>query len=153
GQGEVWKSYALFFDGKTWSGPMPLSGSLNLLDNRPAVTALGEKLLAVYSGDGRRNTVNRDQTDLFTTLLPPAAAVGTPALVADDTASVKPKLAVVHKDEVSDVARIRAHRALIGGKKLRLLRGEFHRHTEYSAHRDGDGLLEDSWRYALDAGH
>ncbi len=39
------------------------------------------------------------------------------------------------------------------GKKLRLFRGEFHRHTEYTAHRDGDGLLEDSWRYALDAGN
>ena len=24
--------------------------------------------------------------------------------------------------------------------------------TEYTAHRDQDGLLEDSWRYALDAG-
>jgi hypothetical protein len=34
---------------------------------------------------------------------------------------------------------------------LQLLRGEFHRHTEISSHRDGDGLLEDSWRYALDA--
>ena len=32
------------------------------------------------------------------------------------------------------------------------LRGEFHRHTEFSAHRDQDGLLEDSLRYALDAG-
>jgi hypothetical protein len=39
------------------------------------------------------------------------------------------------------------------GKKLRLLRGEFHRHTEYTSHRDGDGMLEDAWRYALDAGH
>jgi hypothetical protein len=38
------------------------------------------------------------------------------------------------------------------GKELRLLRGEFHRHTEYTAHRDGDGTLEDSLRYALDAG-
>jgi hypothetical protein len=32
------------------------------------------------------------------------------------------------------------------------LRGEFHRHTEVSAHRDQDGLVEDSLRYALDAG-
>jgi hypothetical protein len=59
---------------------------------------------------------------------------------------------VVHKDEAADIARMRAYRAEVGGKKLRLLRGEFHRHTEFSAHRDIDGLLEDSWRYALDAG-
>jgi hypothetical protein len=39
-----------------------------------------------------------------------------------------------------------------GGPELRLMRGEFHRHTEFSAHNDADGLLEDSLRYALDAG-
>ena len=38
-----------------------------------------------------------------------------------------------------------------GGKTYLLARGEFHRHTEYTAHRDGDGSLEDMWRYAQDA--
>ena len=38
-----------------------------------------------------------------------------------------------------------------GGKTYQLARGEFHRHTEYTAHRDGDGSLEDMWRYAQDA--
>jgi hypothetical protein len=64
----------------------------------------------------------------------------------------EPKVPAVHKNEADDIARMRGHRVTAGGKTLRLLRGEFHRHTEYSSHRDGDGLLEDSWRYALDAG-
>ena len=38
-----------------------------------------------------------------------------------------------------------------GGKTYQLARGEFHRHTEYTAHRDGDGSLEDMWRYSQDA--
>jgi len=46
---------------------------------------------------------------------------------------------------------MRSYRVEVGGKSLRLLRGEFHRHTEISSHGDQDGLLEDSWRYGLDA--
>src|SRR6185436_14135918 len=58
----------------------------------------------------------------------------------------------VHDDEAAVVARMREHRVNVNGRELQLLRGEFHRHTEFSAHRDGDGLLEDSIRYAHDAG-
>jgi hypothetical protein len=32
-----------------------------------------------------------------------------------------------------------------------LLRGEFHRHTELTSHRDMDGTLQDMFRYAIDA--
>ena len=48
-------------------------------------------------------------------------------------------------------ARSASYRVTVGGKTLRPLRGEFHRHTEISSHNDQDGLLEDAWRYALDA--
>jgi hypothetical protein len=151
GFGEVWQSYALRYDGKEWSAPRPLSGSLNLMDNRPALAPFAAGLLAVYSGDGRRGTTNRDQDDLFATVLEAPGAVHDPRLVADD-APTKATVPLVHKNEAADIARLRGYRIEVGGKKLRLLRGEFHRHTEFSAHRDIDGLLEDSWRYALDAG-
>ena len=36
------------------------------------------------------------------------------------------------------------------GKELRLVRGEFHRHTEISGDGGGDGPLEDMWRYGMD---
>jgi hypothetical protein len=150
GLGEVWQSYALRYDGKAWSAPRPLPGSLNLLDNRPAVVPDGSGLLAVYSGDGRRNTTNRDQDDLFAARLSASGPIHEPTLVADDPPAAA-AVPAVHANEAADVARLRAYRAEAGGKKLRLLRGEFHRHTEFSAHRDIDGLLEDSWRYALDA--
>ncbi len=48
-------------------------------------------------------------------------------------------------------ARIQAYRVDAGGKNYRLLRGEFHRHTEISADGGSDGSLEDMWRYAIDA--
>src|SRR5208283_4814830 len=49
------------------------------------------------------------------------------------------------------IARCRTYRLEIGGKSLRLLRGEFHRHTELSTDGGGDGGLIDMYRYALDA--
>ena len=150
GNGEAWQGYAVRHDGKDWSAPRLLPYSTNLLDNRPALATHGKGVLAVYSGDARTSTANRKQDDLFAAVLPGSAA--RPATLEADPPAPKATLAPVHKNEAADVARMRAHRVKVGGKTLRLLRGEFHRHTEYSAHRDGDGLFEDTWRYALDAG-
>ncbi len=69
------------------------------------------------------------------------------ALEAEPAATLPP----VHPNESDDKARLRAYRIEAGGKTLQLVRGEFHRHTEFTSHRDQDGLLEDTWRYALDA--
>ena len=59
----------------------------------------------------------------------------------------------VHPDEAADVARDARlpHRGR-GARRIRLLRGEFHRHTEISFDGGNDGTLEDMWRYAIDAG-
>jgi hypothetical protein len=148
--GEVWDSYALRYDGRDWSAPRRLANSSNLMDNRPALVALEQDLLAVYSSDTRQRTQNRDQDDLFAAVLKATDAVSEPELVADKPAPA-PEVPPAHADEPADVARVRDFRVEAGGKQLHLLRGEFHRHTEYTAHRDGDGLYEDAWRYALDA--
>ncbi|HEY7328125.1 MAG TPA: hypothetical protein VH592_10815 [Gemmataceae bacterium] len=150
GAGEVWNSYALRYQGKEWSQPSRLAFSADLLDNRPALTPLGDGILAVYSGDGRLRTQARDQDDLFAAILNPSGPTQPPELT-DDTPTPAATAPVVHKDETADKARIREYRIEAGDKKLRLLRGEFHRHTEFSSHNDQDGSLEDAWRYALDA--
>jgi hypothetical protein len=150
GAGEVWNSYALRYDGKKWSAPRRLGNSANLMDNRPALVPFGQGLLAVYSSDYRNQTADRQQSDLFAALLALPGKVQAMELAAVE-APPKATVPVVHKNEAADVARMRAYRIASGGKKLRLLRGEFHRHTEYSSHNDGDGSLEDAWRYALDA--
>ncbi len=46
---------------------------------------------------------------------------------------------------------MRDYRLTAGGKTYRLLRGDFHRHTEVSMDGGSDGALEDMWRYAIDA--
>jgi hypothetical protein len=53
-------------------------------------------------------------------------------------------------EEAQQVAAIRTYRAKLGGESLRIVRGEFHRHTEISSDGTGDGTIFDMWRYALD---
>jgi hypothetical protein len=52
--------------------------------------------------------------------------------------------------EAEQVAAIRSYRAEVGGRSLRIVRGEFHRHTEISSDGAGDGTIFDMWRYGLD---
>jgi hypothetical protein len=152
GGGEVWNSYAVRYDGQHWSPARRLVASANLMDNRPGLAPFKEGIVTVYSGDNRTSTANRQQNDLFAAILNPVGPTAPAALVAAKAApaaSVPP----VHPNEAADTARIREFRVDAAGKKYRLWRGEFHRHTEYSAHQDQDGLMEDAWRYALDPGH
>ncbi len=58
-----------------------------------------------------------------------------------------------HPNEDRDVRRIRNFRVRVGGKQLRILRGDTHRHTELSMDLRGspDGSILDFYRYMLDA--
>jgi len=151
GGGEVWTSWITHHTGSGWAKPVRLANTENLMDNRPAVTPLeAGGVLIVHSTDGRTNgTRSAKQNDLFCTRVRTAAAATVPELAALPP-TPKPAVAV-HPTEDEDVGRIRDYRATIGGKTYRLLRGEFHRHTELTSHRDMDGTLQDMFRYALDA--
>ncbi len=154
GGGEVWVGSLMRYDGKKWSAPRRLSDSANLIDNRPALTATEGGLVMVYSSDARNNTQSRKQDDLYTAFVVPEGPASPAPELVDDAPAPASELATVHPEESADIARMRSYRVEAGGKSLRLLRGEFHRHTEFSSHNDQDGLLEDAWRYALDAvGH
>jgi hypothetical protein len=150
--GETWVGSATRYDGRNWSPLRRLPASTNLIDNRPALMAVDGGMMAVYSGDRRTQTQDRDQDDLFAAQLGAEGTAAQEPGLEDAAETLRATLATVHPNERDDVARIRNYRIEIGGKSLRLLRGEFHRHTEFTSHRDQDGLFEDAWRYALDAG-
>ncbi|MCP4249499.1 MAG: hypothetical protein GY778_20855, partial [bacterium] len=52
--GTVWSEHVVSYDGAEWSGPVFLSHSDNLLDNRPALVSTDDGLLVVGSSDWRR---------------------------------------------------------------------------------------------------
>jgi hypothetical protein len=62
-----------------------------------------------------------------------------------------PAPVVMHPNENADVERIRAYRTKSAGRELRILRGDFHRHTDISNDGAGDGSVEDYYRYMIDA--
>ena len=59
--------------------------------------------------------------------------------------------AFIHPHEAADVRQIRGYRSANRRCELRILRGDFHRHTEISPDGAGDGSLEDYFRYMMDA--
>ena len=151
GAGEVWTSFVTHHTGEGWALPVELAHSENLMDNRPAAVPRAEGgLLVVHSTDGRTGgTQSAEQNDLFCAVVPAEGEAKQPSLVA--VAPPPEPAPAVHPNEPVDLRRIRDYRATVGGKTYRLVRGEFHRHTELTSHRDQDGTLQDMWRYALDA--
>ena len=167
--GAVWTGQATSLSGPAWSVPQPLTRSDGLLDNRPALVQPREgPVLAFYSTDGRlRREAEMNPRAALRYFTQPGDAAGSlqrrPGSLrsrrhgARSKSPAWPRPALrspprrVHPDEAEDLGRIRAYRIEAGGKTYRLLRGEFHRHTEISADGGADGSLEDMWRYALDA--
>ncbi len=160
--GTVWSEYVVSYDGSQWTGPIFLSHSDNLLDNRPALvsTRPGE-LLVLGSADGRRDFYKIQQyatatgmnpsvpsdpfnNDLYgnqITLGPASAQFNVSAGESVTVASAVPEQA-----ERGAIAAIRNYRH----GNLRIVRGEFHRHSEVSMDGGNDGSLLDQWRYSID---
>jgi hypothetical protein len=59
-----------------------------------------------------------------------------------------PALDPLDQEERAAVSRLRGYRA----NQLRIVRGEFHRHSEFSMDGGNDGSMLDQWRYILDTG-
>ena len=160
--GTVWSEYVVSYDGSQWTGPIFLSHTDNLLDNRPAlVSPRPGELLVLGSADGRRDfykienyatatgmnpSVPNDpfNNDLFgneITLGPASGQFSVSAGEAVTVASAAPEQA-----ERTAVAAIRNYRR----SNLRIVRGEFHRHSAISMDGGNDGKMIDQWRYAID---
>ncbi|MBI2302749.1 MAG: hypothetical protein HYU66_27910, partial [Armatimonadetes bacterium] len=151
--GSVWSTYAAAYAKDHWSPAMLLDQSDAILDSRPTfLPTTGGGLLAVSMTDHRQFEVPRSgrqaNEDLSDAYLKLADAPAEPELTPVDGPIVAQPAAGT---EAADIARMRGYRPDLDGQGLRLLRGEFHRHTEISPDGGGDGTLLDMWRYALDA--
>ncbi|WP_422923565.1 hypothetical protein [Singulisphaera sp. PoT] len=176
--GGVWLEYATSLAGKAWDPVQFLPRSDGLLDNRPALVVPSQgPALIVYSSDGRLRREVEFSPELtrrywaqsgtpgipngvfnedlqIATLTPVGPKLATVEPVADVPYALRgaaDNVPAVHADEQGDIDRMRNHRVAIGGKNYRLVRGDFHRHTEISQDGGNDGSAEDMWRYAIDA--
>ena len=167
--GSLWLNWAAYFDGAKWIGPILVPHSDNLLYNTPAVLASPKGgLVILHSTDHRKDrqivrkgaggnaaldaTSDPFDNDLYVSRLSvpgaaQAASLTVPAK-SQPAADASPSADTLRERE--EIARCREYRANVQGTELRILRGEFHRHTEISGDGGNDGPLEDMWRYAVD---
>ena len=166
--GTVWTEYVSSFDGNAWTGPVFLTHTDNLLDNRPAlVSARAGELLVIGSSDSRRQFQPAEQrigadgftmedykdpynNDLYmnTLSLPPAAGPFSPK--PSEKVAVA-GLSANDRGERATIAQMRGYRLKSADGPLRIVRGEFHRHSEVSMDGGNDGTLLDQCRYMIDA--
>jgi hypothetical protein len=162
--GTVWSEYVISYDGAQWTGPIFLSHSDNVLDNRPAlVSPRAGELMVLGSADGRRQFhriqqfatptgMNPDvpsdpfNNDLYANEITLGSATGAIGASPGDSVVVAP--ARSDQPERAAVSAMRDYRK----GNLHIVRGEFHRHSEISMDGGNDGALLDQWRYAIDTG-
>jgi hypothetical protein len=150
--GGTWISEVTSLAGRAWAAPQRLARSEGMLDSRASLVAPpAGPAWVVYVGDDR-TVSGGDAVDANVQIaaLTAAAAGVDPLLTEIDATGSEPAPPPVHANEAADIARVRHHRINAGGKTYRLLRGDFHRHTEISFDGGNDGALEDMWRYAID---
>jgi hypothetical protein len=168
--GGVWANYASWLEGDHWTGPVIVPHSDNLLYNRPAVSGTASGIVIAHSTDHRQDRVtdwlqargngkdgnaglnaSKDpfDNDVYISVLNLPGSSAAPVLAPVQAAGTK-ELSAATVAERKAIETIRGYRSSVQGTELRILRGEFHRHTEISGDGMGDGALEDMWRYGLD---
>jgi hypothetical protein len=162
-----WESFLTSYEGDHWTNLMPIPDTSSRPDGTFQITPGPQGIWMAWINDNKRfGPVGGFQPPMSGV----AANVGThrPRVLEIDAAAFATSAAVpvpqleafndpkegsppVHPHEREDVARIRAYRATVNDASLRILRGDFHRHTEISGDGAGDGSVEDYFRYMMDA--
>jgi hypothetical protein len=147
--GPYWLTFARRLEGDHWSEPVEVHHSDGPLDDHPVLLPHQTGgLLVLHAGDGRHSTPETLQNRVYLSYLDLPGGPVEPKLMPHDPGHDADNPAA--RREAEAIRSMRAYRIAVGGKQYRLLRGEFHRHTEISYDGVFDGSLEDMFRYALD---
>ncbi len=168
--GTVWTEHLISFDGKTWTNSIFLNHSDNLLDNKPAlVSTQGGHLMVIGSSDNRRrfdigevmnntggyNAPRKEDpynNDLYVSEITLGSASMPLAVKPAAPVRVAGAEVVADKTDLGMVKTLREYKMKSAAGDLKIVRGEFHRHSEISMDGGGDGAIIDQYRYTLDAG-
>jgi hypothetical protein len=146
-----WNTFLTRLDGDRWAPAVKMPSSVGRNSMFAAVAARGGKAYIAWPTDNRAWPGNKyGDLDVY------AATVQLDGGAAKLTGGrpivpLKADVANAHPNEAVDIWQIRAYRISMNGKTYRILRGDLHRHTELSGDGAGDGMLDDLYRYTLDA--
>ncbi len=153
-----WEEFLTSYEGGRWTPPIPVPESSSRPDGIFELRPGPSGIWAAWANDNRRfgpGSGFEGGADREANQAIEAAALSLGNTVAQ--AALEPFVetpggaAPLEGRETEDVARVRGYRASIAGTEYRILRGDFHRHTEISQDGSGDGSVEDYFRYMLDA--
>jgi len=144
------ETFVTHLDGDRWATASLLPASVGRNGMRDAIVLAGGSAQIVWATDNRVWPAGAYRAlEIYTASLPVSGAAARLSGGKALTAGVPAANPNPHESE--DVRRIRNYRYSVAGKQYRILRGDFHRHTELSGDGAGDGMLEDNYRYTLDA--
>ncbi|MBM3814248.1 MAG: hypothetical protein FJW20_21700 [Acidimicrobiia bacterium] len=146
-----WESYLTRFSGERWEPAVLLPSSIGRNGMKAAVALGRDAVHVVWPTDNRTWQANtHGDLDIYAARLPLESGSlnwrGGRGLSASKAPGEN-----AHRSETADTARIRNYRIEVNGRRYRILRGDLHRHTELSGDGAGEGMLEDLYRYAMDA--
>jgi hypothetical protein len=153
--GGLWDLYLTTFENGAWRPASIVPDSTARNEPPFQIAGAADRVWMIWPNDGRKlgNTSANYQAptvvkyDVFTAQASaPLTAPGELAPFIERPG--RPQ--IMHPTEKEDVARIRGYRVSAGGQTYRILRGDFHRHTDISNDGSGDGSLEDYYRYMID---
>jgi hypothetical protein len=149
-----WSQAVAFYQGNHWSPVWTMPASEGRPSMRSAAAfAPDGSLWVVWPTDGRQFQLPYHPVagSVHATRVPPPSAPGAPALRAWQSPP-ESAAAPVHPREADDLRAIRSYRTFVHGVENRIVRGDFHRHTEFSEDNGGlrDGSLFDLYRYMID---
>ena len=155
--GGLWDLYLTSIDQGAWQPAAFVPRSVGRNEAPFQIAAARDGVWMTWATDGRtiRYSTGNYQAptvahyDVFAAHASAPAPAGAPALLAFNERGGAAQ--VMHPNERDDVRRIRAYRTTAAGTEYRILRGDFHRHTDISNDGSGDGSLEDFYRYMIDA--
>jgi hypothetical protein len=156
--GSIYQQFLTTYDGSDWTPAVEIPRTEGPVDLRPAILnpAAGEMLLVAVT-DHRQPTfarVGEETTGSGAENLDRALVVVTASISQTGNLASGAVLSLAPPPTAPDITAERAaivtmHAQRVNG--LQLMRGEFHRHTEFSADGGADGPLIDAYRYLIDA--
>lgn len=149
-----WEYFLTRLDGERWTDPVTLPLSWARKSTRMGMAVADGRLWAFWPHESRRwGFASRPRLNRVVAgsleLPGPGRAPGL-APYRPEPGESRPDS---HPTELDDVRFIRNHRVQHGGRTLRIVRGDLHRHTELSQDVGGmsDGSLPEFYRYMIDA--
>jgi hypothetical protein len=153
-----WEYFLTSYEGGRWTPAIPVPESSSRPGGVFQLAGGATGVWSAWANDNRRfgpqvgfeaGPNRKAGQEIDAASFPLGGTTGEPALEA--FVETPGNAAALPGSEAEDVKRIRGYRASIAGTELRILRGDFHRHTEISGDGAGDGSVEDYFRYMLDA--